>query len=378
MPAIACDIIAEVEGAVRGGSPERRVEILRQVTGLFLSDAARFNERQIGFFDDVMLCLLGQVEARNLAHLSTMLAEVPSAPAEVTRRLAGHEEANVAVPVLRHSKSLSDIDLIELASDCSQQHLLAIASRASLGEALTAALLMRADTSVCRALAANPGARFCDAGYSTLVARAERDDRIADSLVLRTDTPATVLGELLANVTKPTRMRLVALAPPHVRGAMQQAIQRIEAGASSKPPAPVDYSEAKSIVLALNKEGKLADSAVNRFAVHQEQRNLVAALSLLATVEIEIIEPLIDQSDGYGLMIACRASRLNWNTTLAVISHRKNAVRLSLQEIECRRDAFEALPLSIAQWTIRFGSVADFAAKLDLPPSAENGPGAQT
>jgi hypothetical protein len=46
VPAIACDIIAEVEGAARGGSPARRVQILRQMTGLFLADPARLNERQ--------------------------------------------------------------------------------------------------------------------------------------------------------------------------------------------------------------------------------------------------------------------------------------------------------------------------------------------
>jgi uncharacterized protein (DUF2336 family) len=378
MPAIAHELIAEVKGAVRGGSPARRAQILRQLAGLFLSNAPRLDERQIGIFDDVMVCVLEQVEARTLTHLSTMLAVVPSAPREVTRRLACHEEANVAVPVLRNSNSLSDIDLIEIADDCSQQHLLAIANRASLGEALTAALLTRADTTVCRALAGNLGARFCDAGYATLTARAQRDGTIADSLVLRLETPATVLGELLAKVTKPERARLVALASPHARGAVQKAIERIEAEASSKPPAPVDYTEASAIVLALSKEGKLADQAVNRFAVHQEQQNLVAALSLLATVETEIFEPLFDQSDGYGLMVACRASRLNWNTTLAVVTHRKNAPRLSPQEVEQRQEAFEALPLSIAQWTIRFGTPQDFAAKLNLPNDASAASGAGT
>ena len=366
MPAIACDIIAEVEGAVRGGSPARRVQILRQVAGLFISNAARLDERQIGIFDDVLLCVLDQVEARALAQLSIMLAEVPSPPREATLRLACHEEPDVAVPILRNSGSLSDIDLIEIAHDCSQQHLVAIANRTRLGEALTGALLTRADAAACRALAGNPGARFCDAGYATLAARAERDAAIADSLVLRPDTPAAVLGELLAKVTKPERTRLVAMAPPHARTAMQSANEHIEAEATSKRPARVDYSEAKSIVLALSKSGKLADPAVNRFAVHQEQRNLVAALSLLATVETETIEALIDQSNGYGLMVACRASRLNWNTTLAVISHRKNAPRLSPQDVEQRQDAFEALPLSIAQWTIRFGTPGDYAAKLNL------------
>lgn len=368
MPAIACDIIAEVEGAVRGGSPARRVEMLRQVAGLFLSDAARLNERQVGIFDEVMLCLLEQVEAHSLAQLSMLLADAASAPRQVTRRLACHEEASVAAPVLQHSPTLPEADLIEIAGYATQKHLVAIAGRGSLGTALTDALLMRADTKACRTLAANPGARFSEPGYATLAARAERDDAIAESLARRPDTPAVVLDHLLGRVTKPVRDRLLALAPAPARPAMLASIQRIEAEARSRPRPAVDYSEAKSMVLTLNKEGKLADSAVNRFAVHQEQKKLVAALSLLATVEIETVEPLIAEADGYGLMIACRASRLNWNTAQAVLSHRKNAPRLTPHEIACRRDAFEALPLSIAQWTIRFGSPAEYAAKLGLPP----------
>ena len=42
MPAIAAtDLIAELDNVVEAGSPERRVQILRRVAGLFLSDADR-------------------------------------------------------------------------------------------------------------------------------------------------------------------------------------------------------------------------------------------------------------------------------------------------------------------------------------------------
>jgi hypothetical protein len=182
-----------------------------------------------------------------------------------------------------------------------------------------------------------------------------------------------MLRELLAKATRTVRTRL--LASPETHGAIQEAIASPETQASGRPSAPIDYSEAKSLVLALNKDGKLNDSTVNRFAVRQEHRNLIVALSVLATVEIEIVEPLIEQSDGCGLMIACRASRLNWHTALAVIRHRKNARLLSQQEIEQCQEAFEALPLSVAQRIIRFGSARDFAAKFNSAdsPSATAG-----
>jgi hypothetical protein len=105
--------------------------------------------------------------------------------------------------------------------------------------------------------------------------------------------------------------------------------------------------------------------------MHGERANLVAALSLLAEVAVEVIEPLFKESDGYGLVVACRASRLNWQTTLAVIESRNDARRLTQEEAEKAKELFEALCLSIAQRTIRFGSVNDLARLvLTQPPSA--------
>ena len=47
-------LIVELEDAIKSGSSEKRVETLRRVTDLFLNDADRLNEAQIGLFDDVL------------------------------------------------------------------------------------------------------------------------------------------------------------------------------------------------------------------------------------------------------------------------------------------------------------------------------------
>ena len=79
-------LIAELEAAVRGGSPQRRLQMLRQVTDLFLSDADRLSENQIGVFDDVLVLLMTRTEARTLAHLSTTLSGTSLAPKEAVQR----------------------------------------------------------------------------------------------------------------------------------------------------------------------------------------------------------------------------------------------------------------------------------------------------
>jgi uncharacterized protein (DUF2336 family) len=362
----SAEFIAELEGAVEGGSPARRAQMLRQVTHLLLSSANRLDERQIGVFDDVLIRLMERVEAKMLAQLSTTLSDLTSAPKQAVRRLACHEDATVAGPILLKSETLPESDLIEIASHAGQQHLLAISGRKTLKEAFTDAILKRGDTTVCRMLAKNAGARFSDQGYSKLVATAERDDDIADALVVRPDMPVKMLHELVAGATKAVRARLLKVAPPEMRETIQAAIESIATQASAKAPEPIDYSEAKSSVLALSVAGKLSDSAVNRIAVHRQRTHVVAALALLADAPIDAIEPLMEESDCRGLVVACRASRLNWQTTLAVINSRSHAPGLSQQELEHGKELFESLSLSVAQRTIRFGSVREFA-KPGLP-----------
>ena len=51
-------LIAELEDAVKNGSPEKRVDTLRRVTSLFLDETDRLNEQQIGVFDDVLVHLI--------------------------------------------------------------------------------------------------------------------------------------------------------------------------------------------------------------------------------------------------------------------------------------------------------------------------------
>ena len=180
-----------------------------------------------------------------------------------------------------------------------------------------------------------------------------------------------MLHELLTEATRAAQARPRKAAPLRTCETIRRVVESRAAGVNTNAAEPIDYSEAKSSVLALSQAGKLSDRAVNRFAVHGQRPNLVAALSLLAEVAIEVIEPLLRESDCYGLVVACRASRLNWQTTLAVIESRSDARRLTQDELEQAKELFDALSLSVAQRTIRFGSVSDPAKSgLTQTPSA--------
>ena len=86
MTAIAVtDLFAELENLIKAGSPERRIQILRRVTGLFLSDADRLNEHHIGVFDEVLVRLMACADSQTLATLSAAFADVQFMPKGTVR-----------------------------------------------------------------------------------------------------------------------------------------------------------------------------------------------------------------------------------------------------------------------------------------------------
>jgi uncharacterized protein (DUF2336 family) len=363
-------LIAELELAVQGGSSERRLQMLRQVTDLFLSDADRLNENQIGVFDDVLVRLMEQMETRALAQLGNTLSGSRVAPKETVRQLAYHEEVSVAAPVLAKSARLSEGDLIEIANLRGPQHLLAISHRDSLSEGVTDVLLRRGDSQVSHALVKNTGARFSEFGYATLIESSEKDDALAGKLGLRIDIPLKVLRELLSRASAAVRERLLRTAPPEMRAKIQEAIRTVVEQIAAPALVPEDYSESESMVLALNRAGKLGDQTINRFALQGEYNHIIAALSLLNSVKIEAIEPLIGNPRPDGLIVACKAARLNWSTTSMILRNRPHCRPLDKQDFEYGREVFEALSLSSAQRTIRFWSARGSARKADAPNTA--------
>jgi hypothetical protein len=357
------DLVAELDGAVADGSPARAVQIARQVTSLLLSNMDRLGEPQIGVFDGVLVRLIERIDAGTLIHLSEVLSRMDMAPRETIRKLAFHWDPLVAAPVLRRSNRLSEKDLVEITKTHSQQHLLAISERNSFSEALTDALVRRGDINVSKALAENPETCFSECGYATLVGRAERDESLTERLGLRLDIPANLLRELLAKAADVVRARFLTASRPAIQNRIHGTVATKEIIVA--PRKRTDYTQAQTQVVALNRAGKLNDSSVNRFAVRQEYTNVVAALSFITEVKIEAIEPLIESDRLYGLMVACKAARLNWSTTRMIIHNRPGCPSATQREFEQALAVFEGLLLSVAQWTIRFGEDRMLAKRND-------------
>ena len=354
---LPADIVLELESAIAGCPPDRCVRMLWRTTDLLVAGRDRLREQELGVLDEVLIRLAERIEPKALVQLSTALVDLKAAPKETLRRLALDVDPTIAGPLLLKSHAIAASDLEAIAASRGEQHLLAIAGRSKIDQALTDILVKRGSKTVCRVLAKNPGARFSEEGYSMLVSRADGDSELAKTLALRPDIPDATLRTLISKAPKEVKASILDAAPAGTQ-------ERIDAPASpptqtsaAKPRPAVDYSEARSEVTALARIGKLNDSTVNRFAIRGQRANLIASLSVLSGAPIDIIEAVIADPGYEGLAMACRASRLNWQTTLAILTTR-NAPQLSIAERERAQQLFETQHLSTSQWTVRWGELA--------------------
>ncbi|RZM97726.1 hypothetical protein CWO91_37475 [Bradyrhizobium genosp. SA-3] len=343
------DILVELEDAVATCPLDRCARILAGIIQLLTCSRDRPQELLANVVDGVLLRLTDRVDASALIQLSTALAELNVAPPKTLRRLAAHHDPDVACPVLLKSQTLSRVDLETIAASGSELQLCAIAARERVEPSLTEALIKSGGRAVHLALIGNPGVKLSEAAYSMLIARAGPDDEITKALALRPDTPDLIVRKLLSasnGQERPAKLN-ASSTPPHNATATL---------APPKLPCHAAYASARPEIVALNRVGKLNDSTVNRFAIRGETANLFTALSVLSGAPLDIIEHIMADEDCEGLVMACRASRLNWQTTLAILSNRSGR-RLSFAERERAQRIFDTLLLSTSQWTVRWGEI---------------------
>ena len=211
-------MLDELISPVATASAKHRLKVIDRITDLFAAGSRSYSYEQISLFDDVLRRLSADIEVKARAKLAQRLAGMGSAPPKLVRSFAFDDEIEVAGPVLVHSEQLSDDDLVENATTKSQDHLLAIAQRLKLSEAVTDVLVDRGDDRVVHKVVRNKGARFSLAGYGKLTSRARYDRRLTLALGERSDLPRQYFLKLLEAASSTVRAKLEAAHPHAVAG----------------------------------------------------------------------------------------------------------------------------------------------------------------
>jgi uncharacterized protein (DUF2336 family) len=353
----------DLDAALQSGSSEKRVAMLRKVTNLFLSEANRLNEEQIGVFDDVLVQLIERIETRTLVEISERLAPVANAPIDLTLNLARHSEIGIARPILTQSSRLTTAELVEIAKTRSQDHLLAISERGQIETAVTDVLLDRGNQAVVHSVAGNSGAKFSENGFAALLKAAETDDNLAEKAGSRLDLPLDLLRRLLLRATEAVRSRLLSRTPPEFQEEMRRALSAAAEAVDRESSKPRDFQAAKAFVELLREKGELDETTLFEFARARKFEQTAVALSLLSAASLEIIKPLMTSPRDDGLLIPCKAADCKWETVSAIFAAKLPPGSTPKAEHEKLKIDFAKLSKSNAQRLLRFWQVREVSAR---------------
>jgi hypothetical protein len=203
-------------------SSEKRVELLRRVTEIYLGhvDASMTGEKYL--FDELVGTIVNKIDADERAQAATHFSTLQQIPDSLAHRLATDRDIRVAEPIVRDYHALSERTLIEVAQSGSQNHLYAIASRSNVPERVTDIVVDRGDRRVVRTLAGNQGAQFSRAGMDKLIGKAEKDSTLQSLIVDRADLSLEAIGKLLPMISSELAARLQS-KPMRLDGAAMQA-----------------------------------------------------------------------------------------------------------------------------------------------------------
>ncbi len=351
---VPASLLPELEEVVQHGSAERRAETLRRVTTLFLDGAPVLSGDHVALFDDVIGCLIEEIEAKALAELARRIAPVPNAPTGVMRTLAENDDITVAGPVLEQAV-LGEPELMHIAENKSQAHLLALSARKNLSEALSEIIVTRGDREVARSIATNQHAKLSENAFTALVKRAQQDGLLAEKVGLRTDIPPRLFRQLLMQATDVVQKRLLAQAKPETRAEIRRILAKVTDEVAARA-APRNYTAALAAVRALHKERKLTEADIAEFARSGKYEETIAALATVCAVPVEVVDRLMNGERADPVLILARSAGFGWDTVREVMNARPGG-KPSSQVLEAAKENFDRLTAATAQRVVRFWQV---------------------
>jgi uncharacterized protein (DUF2336 family) len=351
---VPASLLPELEEVVQHGSAEKRAETLRRITTLFIDGAPVFSNDHVALFDDVIGYLIEEIEAKALAELARRIAPVPNAPESVVHTLAENDDIAVAGPVLKQA-NLDDPKLMQIAERKGQAHLLALAERVNVSEALADIIVARGDREVARSIATNAKAKLSENAFTKLVKRAEQDNVLAEKVGLRTDIPPRLFRQLLIQATDVVQKRLLAQAKPETQSEIRRVLAKISDEVAARA-APRNYTAALAAVRGLHKERKLSEADIAEYAKNGKYEETIAALATFCAVPVEVVDRLMSGERADPVLILARAAGFGWSTVREIVIARPG-LKPSSQTLDAAYENFERLTATTAQRVVRFWQV---------------------
>jgi uncharacterized protein (DUF2336 family) len=304
-------------------SSERRRELLREVTDLFFDDVPRQGSSELAQYDGVLSRLAEDTAEDARAELATRFADAPEAPHGLVMQLA-RDVIEVAAPILRKSRALSEEDLLTIAENTSQSHLKALTARPTVPEAVADTIVRRGNDDTVVSLVRNSGARISRAAFENITERAETNPDLHAPLVERKEMPTDLLNDMLTVVESRLRDQILQKFDGIDPDELQQAIDASHARLESRLSNDKDADEAKRYVNAMKLRRQLDGALLVRLLREGHIMRCAAGLSIMTDTDLGTAKRALESPSIDPLCLLCKAGGLD-RTLFVTLSVMRNA-----------------------------------------------------
>jgi len=228
--------------------------------------------------------------------LAEALASSSSAPHNVVLSLA-HDQPDIAEVIAARSPLLVEAELVDLVAGSHERIQCAVASRAPLSAAVSAALAEVGCAAACLELIENPDASFSAAEVARIAERHGHLAAVREVLLEHDDLPVETRQALVAKLSD-TLARFVAhkawLPEERAQNVTREACDRATVALAS------ETCEAASLVHHLMESNQLTGGLVLRALIAGNLQFFIEALAQLSGFDARRVEAIVADRSGHG------------------------------------------------------------------------------
>lgn len=285
----------QFEELLSSASDVQDAELLSSVVDLFLVTTDEQNVPAADAFGEVMEFIAYGLPEAERAELADRISKASPAPRDLIVRLANDAIA-VARPVLTHSPSLTDDDLVSITRTQGFDHIAAITEREQLSEAVTDAIVDTGDEQLITKAARHKRSSFSSKAFKTIAEIAKRVRELVIALLQRNDVPAGIEVQVRRDAAE--------------KGWVDKTEKPVAAEPSPQKP--------KS---AVKKKGApVTEAMLARCAEEKDKDAVTRCLSELTGLNKALVSQVMFATDLSALVVVCRAHRFG-TATFASLFH---------------------------------------------------------
>jgi uncharacterized protein (DUF2336 family) len=337
-------------------SSEKRRELLRQITNVFLADPPDRSDRESQLFDEIVGAVASDLETQVRIELARKIADTRVPVARTAKRLA-MDQIEVARPVLERSRALSEADILEVIEQKSQDHMMAVTKRPDIGTSVSSKLVEKGEDRIVASLLENRSARIDRPTYEKVADRAQTSPVLHAPFVRNQQAPLDLLNNVYLKVENNLRREIMrkfhGVSPAELEAALEASRTHLSAAYGALP---ADYQAAKDHVAAVDKKGQLKPPMLVQLLRENRRTAFLIAFAKMVDVEFDLARRLIDTHDVDALAMLSRGAGFDRGlfVTICLLVAGEGS---GISKAEQFGQLYEQVPVAAAQRALRFWKV---------------------